>query len=36
MNYAIAVGVYNISNWIEPNLPDLDRDMKEEVGIEFD
>ena len=36
MNYATAEGVDNKSHWIEPNLPDLDRDMKEEVEIDFE
>ena len=36
MNYATEAGVDNKSHWIEPNLPDLDRDIKEEVGIDFD
>jgi len=36
MNYATAAGVENKSHWIEPNLPDLDRDMKEEVEIDFE
>ena len=36
MNYATAAGVDNKSHWIEPNLPDLDRDMKEEVEIDFE
>ena len=36
MNYATATGVDNKSHWIEPNLPDLDRDMKEEVEIDFE
>ena len=36
MNYATTEGVDNKSHWIEPNLPDLDRDIKEEVGIDFD
>jgi len=36
MNYATAAGVDNYSHWIEPNLPDLDRDMKEEVEIDFE
>ena len=26
----------NKEHWVEPHLPDLDRDAKEEVGIEFD
>ena len=36
MNYATATGVDNKSHWIEPNLPDLDRDIKEEVEIDFE
>ena len=36
MNYATAAGVDNKSHWIEPNLPDLDRDIKEEVEIDFE
>ena len=36
MNYATAAGVDNKSHWIEPNLLDLDRDMKEEVEIDFE
>ena len=36
MNYANAAGIENKDHWIEPNLPDLDRDTKEEVGIDFD
>ena len=36
MNYATAAGGDNKSHWIEPNLPDLDRDMKEEVEIDFE
>ena len=36
MNYATAAGVDNKSHWIEPNLPDLDRDLKEEVEIDFE
>ena len=36
MNYATEAGVENKSHWIEQNLPDLDRDIKEEVGIDFD
>ena len=27
MNYVTEAGVDNKSHWIEPNLPDLDRDM---------
>ena len=26
----------NKEHWVEPHLPDLERDLKEEVGIEFD
>ena len=26
----------NKDHWIEPNLPDLDRDIKEEVEIDFE
>ena len=36
MNYATAAGIENKDHWIEPHLPDLDRDIKEEVGIDFD
>ena len=36
MNYVTVAGVDNKSHWIEPNLPDLDRDMKEEVEIDFE
>ena len=36
MSYAIAAGVDNKSHWIEQNLPDLDRDIKEEVEIDFE
>ena len=36
LNYAIVAGVENKSHWIESNLPDLDRDMKEEVEIDFE
>jgi len=36
MNYAKAAGIENKDNWIESNLPDLERDFKEEVGIDFD
>ena len=34
--YTSRAGVDNKSHWIEPNLPDLDRDMKEEVEIDFE
>ena len=36
MNYATAAGVDNKSHWIEPNLPDLDTDMKEGGEIDFE
>ena len=36
MNYVNKNGIDNKEHWVEPNLPDLDRDLKEEVGIEFD
>ena len=36
MNYINASGIDNKDHWVEPNLPDLDRNLKEEVGIEFD
>ena len=36
MNYVNAAGIDNKEHWVEPHLPDLDRDAKEEVGIEFD
>jgi len=36
MNYVNAAGIDNKDHWVEPHLPDLDRDLKEEVGIEFD
>ena len=36
MNYATAAGIENKDHWIEPHLPDLDRDIKEEVEINFD
>ena len=36
LNYVNTVGIYNKDHWVEPNLPDLERDLKEEVGIEFD
>ena len=36
MNYINAAGIDNKDHWVEPHLPDLERDLKEEVGIEFD
>ena len=34
--YANAAGIDNKDHWIEPHLPDLDRDISDEVGIDFD
>ena len=34
--YADAAGIDNKEHWIEPHLPDLDRDSPDEVGIDFD
>ena len=36
MRYVNAAGIDNKDHLVEPNLPDLDRDNKEEVGIDFD
>ena len=36
LNYVNNEGIDNKDHWVEENLPDLDRDLKEEVGIEFD
>ena len=36
MDYIKSAGIDNKEHWVEPNLPDLDRDLKEEVGIDFD
>ena len=36
INYANAAGIDNKDHWIENKLPDLDRDQKEEVGIDFE
>jgi len=36
LNYATSAGIDNKSHWIELNLPDLDRDMKEEAEIDFE
>ena len=36
MNYVYAAGIDNKDHWVEPHLPDLERNLKEEVGIEFD
>ena len=36
LNYVNNAGIDNKDHWVEQKLPDLDRDLKEEVGIEFD
>ena len=36
MKYANNTGIENRDHWIETKLPDLDRDIKDEVGIDFD
>ena len=36
MNFVNSAGIDNKEHWVEPQLPDLERDLKEEVGIEFD
>ena len=36
MKYANNSGIENKDHWIETKLPDLDRDIKDEVGIDFD
>ena len=36
MDYIKSAGIDNKEHWVEPNLPDLDRNLKEEVGIDFD
>ena len=36
MNFVTEAGIDNNDHWVETNLPDLERDLKEEVGIEFD
>ena len=36
MKYVKSSGIDNKEHWVESNLPDLDRDLKEEVGIDFD
>ena len=36
MNYVNNAGIDNKDHWVEESLPDLERDLKEEVGIEFD
>jgi len=36
MKYVKSTGINNNEHWVESNLPDLERDLKEEVGIDFD
>ena len=36
MNYVNTSGIDNKEHWVEENLLDLDRDLKEEVVIDFD
>ena len=36
MRYVNAAGIDNTDHWVEPHLPDLDRDQGDEVGIDFD
>ena len=36
MNYVNSSGIDNNDHWVDPQLPDLERNLKEEVGIEFD
>ena len=36
MNFVKEAGIDNKDHWVEPHLPDLESDLKEEVGIDFD
>ena len=36
MKYVNSAGINNEEHWVEPHLPDLERDLKEEVSIDFD
>ena len=36
MRYVNAAGIDNKEHWVETHLPDLDRDGRDEVGIDFD
>ena len=36
IDYVNSAGIDNKEHWVESNLPDLDRGLKEEVGIDFD
>ena len=35
MRYVEAADIDNSTHWVEPHLPDLDRDLKDEEGISF-
>ena len=35
MRYVEAAGIDNKDHWVEPHLPDLDRDLRDEEGISF-
>tara|TARA_A100001388_G_C28439460_1_gene343466 strand:+ start:138 stop:434 length:297 start_codon:yes stop_codon:yes gene_type:complete len=36
ISYVKNADINNEDHWVESNLPDLERDLKEEVGIDFD
>ena len=36
ISFVKNAGIENKDTWVESNLPDLDRDIKEEVGIDFE
>ena len=36
LDYVKLAGIDNNEHWVETHLPDLDRDLKEEVGIDFE
>ena len=36
LKYVDVNGIDNKDHWVETQLPGLDRDLKEEVGIDFD
>ena len=35
MNFVNAAGIENKEHWVESQLPDLDRDLRDEEGISF-
>ena len=35
MRYVEAAKIDNSTHWVEPHLPDLDRDLGDEEGISF-